>query len=270
MKKDPNGEEQQMVAALDEWDRVEKELAAKEEDLNKTIATGQDILHHACNEAIPGMQYWLNLMKTRWQEVTEMCHQKGTTLEGQLTELKRTQDLLDQLLLWLRSAELTLGDRNQIPLPRDNRQQLELLLAEHVDFENEMLKKQPDYEEIIRTTRKNETEQDAITDLKTPLAGNKLMPIPADRASSGGPATERKRASKLESGQTPNITQSQQFIFQNPVILKLYNDWRRVWLMGVERRAAILAALDELLEVKFHANELYYALCIYVHKIMCI
>ncbi|CBY40088.1 unnamed protein product, partial [Oikopleura dioica] len=126
---------------------------------------------------------------------------------------------LDTLLNWLTGAQDQLAIRNRTPLPSETLR-LKQLAAEHQQFQEEILARQTEFDELIRIYKKN--------------TNSNVM-----RESYGS----LKRNIK--------ITHQGLVEFKNSKAALLSGTWQSVWLAALERQRAIANALDGAEENQF-------------------
>lgn len=90
--------------------------------------------------------------------------QRGGKLRESLTSLKDRRRLLEELLSWLTGAEATLrawldsasmADMGAtLPLALRSPETIEAALQEHAEFEAEVTKRQPEYEDVVRHAKR--------------------------------------------------------------------------------------------------------------------
>lgn len=215
------------------------------------------------------MQLALNQLKSRYCDLARCAENAREELYNRLNELELNEQRIQQLLAWLQAAEhhLQTAPPVTVDIAEDDEENdeavqkcLEIvnsLLEAHQHFENDMLSKQPEYEIITRSAKRV-----APTPSTRSMSPNRSSsPSAAIRSPLLSPKTPRSQKtqsdrSRREKGKrsTPSESQSdtvplQGLQYTDPRVEQVHTNWRSVWLMAVERRAAIQAAIDEIVQV---------------------
>ena len=82
-----------------------------------------------------------------------LSRQRQRRLTEAISDVRRNNTLLDELLAWLNSAEVKLTDQDREPIPNDI-QIIQDLMDQHQDFQNEMSSKQPDVDKLTKADKK--------------------------------------------------------------------------------------------------------------------
>ena len=86
-------------------------------------------------------------------QLTALGRQRNQKLANGLQDLKKSNQLLEELLAWLNGAEVQLSDLERQPIPEDMAV-IQELLKDHQDFQNEMSSKQPDVDRLIKADKR--------------------------------------------------------------------------------------------------------------------
>ncbi|OWF34915.1 Dystonin [Mizuhopecten yessoensis] len=227
-------EEAPLLKQIEEHKRFEEDLLRQEANLRETLNIGQDIMKRCHPDAVSTLKHWLSVLRARWEELTGMCKQRGRKLAEGLAVLRRNNALLDELVAWLNGAEGTLTGLDQEPIPGDL-QVIQDLLQDHQHFQNEMSGKQPEIDKLTKGDRRRTSS----------VSGESHIPILKGQSGRHTPVKSRTpRKSDADGRRTPEPS------WKNPRIGALFNKWRTVWLMAMDRHRKLQDALDYLNEVE--------------------
>ncbi|CAG5094899.1 Oidioi.mRNA.OKI2018_I69.XSR.g13940.t1.cds [Oikopleura dioica] len=208
---------------LDKAKRNQSDLVAdmdkNKAQLDRAVQLGNGILTNADPDAVGTLKHWLGALTAGWQEVQAWIEQLGERIKRIENDDADAQQRLDALLNWLTGAQDQLSIRNRSPLPADITR-LKQLAAEHQQFQEEILARQTEFDELIRIYKKN--------------SSSNVM-----RESYGS----LKRNTK--------ITNQGLVEFKNSKAALLSGTWQSVWLAALERQRAIANALDGAEESQF-------------------
>uniref|UniRef100_A0A8C5Q5D1 EF-hand domain-containing protein n=1 Tax=Leptobrachium leishanense TaxID=445787 RepID=A0A8C5Q5D1_9ANUR len=125
------------------------------------VSLGHEILSTCHPDSIITIKSWLNITKTRYQEVSkERSLRKTCSLAMELEEVAR-------LLDWITSAEEALSLRDQEPLPEDIGA-MEETISQHAVFMEELNRKEPDVERVTKNCKRKVTEVRTVSTRKNP------------------------------------------------------------------------------------------------------
>ncbi|KAK7099742.1 hypothetical protein V1264_022800 [Littorina saxatilis] len=260
-------DETQIQTQIDDHKKFEENLMRQEANLRETLNIGQDIMKRCHPDAVPVMKQWLSVLRARWEELSGLCKQRNQRLTGGLADLRNSNVLLEELLAWLNGAEVTLTDREQQPIPEDMTV-IQDLLKEHQDFQNEMSSRQPDVDRLIKADKRRTStsgheasSQIPVLRSSTPLTPSRKIPVRVgasgrttpDRFGRHTPEHFGRRTPDISGRQTPDHGSGRRTPepqFRNPRVGALFNRWRNVWLMAMERQRRLQDALDNLNELE--------------------
>jgi dystonin len=178
-----------------------------------------------------------------------LSEQKCKRLSDALETAKENENLLNELLAWLQGAEATLTALDQKPIV-NNLEQVEQLLADHLEFQTEMQARQVKVDRITKSSSVREYIQDAAN---TSVASY----------SSGATGYNNKKSfstrslNKLTGGAASGTTHHQvgwrtpEPKMRNPRVKVLFDRWRKVWLLSMDRQRKLREAIERLKEVNF-------------------
>uniref|UniRef100_A0A672MIY4 Dystonin n=1 Tax=Sinocyclocheilus grahami TaxID=75366 RepID=A0A672MIY4_SINGR len=228
-------DEEALRALIEQHKEFMKKLEEKRLALNKATSMGEAVLSICHPDSITTIKHWNTIIKARFEEVTAWARQHQQRLSSALAELLATQELLENLLNWLKWAETTLGEKDKEPLPQEL-EEVKSLIAEHQTFMEEMTRNQPDVDKITKTHKR-----------KAPVD----PPVQSQIPILGKGRTARKR-SPTQSMYT--AASQAQIETKNPRVNLLVSKWQQVWLLALDRRRKLNDALDRLEELKEFAN----------------
>jgi len=148
----PNTEEE-AVTQVEEHKKFMQELAAKEADKNACLRLAGEILAKAHPDAVPVIKHWQTIIESRWEEVASWALQRQSRLIDHLGTLKDMQELLQELLRWIRVREHKLEELEPVPLP-EPRPEIEVLIQEHQEFMEDLQSRQPEVDSICKPKHK--------------------------------------------------------------------------------------------------------------------
>ncbi|XP_046365478.2 microtubule-actin cross-linking factor 1-like isoform X10 [Haliotis rufescens] len=268
-------EEPLILQQMDEHKKFEEALMRQEATLRETLNIGQDIMKRCHPDAVSTMKYWLSALRARWEELTSWSRQRGHRLAEGLTHLRKNNALLEELLAWLNSAEVKLHNQDQEPLPEEIPAIMELI-REHQDFQNEMSGKQPEVDRLTKAgkRRTSSVSQDGVSSFIPVLKGAYKTPTKSSRLDTPGRKTPdfgRKTPdfSRSYGRKTPDFgrrtpdfgrrtpepgRKTPEPLYANPRVGALFNKWRQVWLMAMDRQRKLQDALEYQNEVERMKN----------------
>ncbi|VDK31973.1 unnamed protein product [Gongylonema pulchrum] len=143
---------------MDELAQLRKELDDKEPLMKDIKKAGEDIQSKCHSLAEQPMKYWLKVVQTRWDEVSNAVDGKRDDLEKQLNELRLREKMVADLLKYIAEKSNELKVCNETPLPHVM-ESLDRLIEEHEQFEEAVRQKQSQVDEATKGRRKLVVEQ---------------------------------------------------------------------------------------------------------------
>ncbi|RNA25514.1 microtubule-actin cross-linking factor isoforms 1 2 3 5-like [Brachionus plicatilis] len=215
---------QDFVAALDQ----------KRQIIDQCLDLGNGLLQNCIPEAVASLNHLITLIQTKWNEIQRLSNEKSLFLSETLENVKKNDNLLNEILVWLQGAEATLTALDQKPLS-NNLELVDQLLKDHVDFQNELQQRQVKIDAILKNTSK---------DFDSYLLNTMVE--------------SKKRQSYAGKSRTLEwkITEPK---IKNARIKSMFDSWRKVWLMTLERHKKLKELADRLKEIEklkqFNFNE---------------
>ncbi|XP_065438401.1 microtubule-actin cross-linking factor 1, isoforms 6/7-like isoform X1 [Chrysemys picta bellii] len=209
-----------------------KTLQCQQLELECITSLGEEILSACHPDSVVTIKSWITVAKSRFQEVLSWAQQQGERLQAQTARLAAEREEMGRLVDWIAAAEESLSLRDQETLP-DDAQQLEELNSQHMEFMEELNRKQPDVEKVTKTCKR------------------KLAP-------ELGPPTTRRLAAGRRSAVKPTRTTPQVPLIdlepQSPPMAQLLHRWQQLWLLALDRQYRLQSALQRLREVEEFAH----------------
>ncbi|XP_018416429.1 PREDICTED: microtubule-actin cross-linking factor 1, isoforms 1/2/3/5-like [Nanorana parkeri] len=139
--------------ALQECQKQQQELMStlqcQQMALECIVSLGQEILSACHPDSIITIKSWLNICKTRYQEVVSWAKQQGDRIQAQIQSLAAERAEVARLMDWITAAEEALSLRDQEPLPEDM-DTLGEIISQHSVFMEELSRKEPEVEKVTK------------------------------------------------------------------------------------------------------------------------
>ena len=132
---------------------LESDFGKNKLQLDRAILLGNTILSNADSAAVGTLKHWIGALSAGWQEVNAWIDQLGERIKRMESDEAENATRLDKLLDWLRTSQVKLNTRDNEPLP-DELSRLKHLANEHQQFQEEILARQTEFDELIRIYRK--------------------------------------------------------------------------------------------------------------------
>ncbi|VDK80304.1 unnamed protein product, partial [Onchocerca ochengi] len=151
-------DENEILEQMDEVAQLHKELDDKKPLMQSIKKTGEDIQSKCHPSAVQPMKYWLKVLQSRWDEVTNAVDSKRDDLETQLNELRAREKMIADLLKYIEEKSTELKMLNGTSLPQEI-DALNRLIDDHEQFERTLREKQALVDEATRSRRKFDVEE---------------------------------------------------------------------------------------------------------------
>ncbi|XP_078486580.1 microtubule-actin cross-linking factor 1 isoform X3 [Ciona intestinalis] len=181
------------------------ELKMKEEELSSIISLAESILQQAHPDAVTPLRQLIKVLRSKWGEVLQKCDDHGRSLDEAISRLKEDMLRMENLGRWLDDAEKTLQDREKQPIDIEKIHQL---IEEHQQFQDEMVSKQPEYDNIVSLYSKRKQVR---------------------------PAKKGEKSPRSPPGETADS--AMEIACDN-----LHTQWQRVWIIALERQRKLQEA----------------------------
>ncbi|TFJ98722.1 neural retina-specific leucine zipper protein [Platysternon megacephalum] len=225
-------EEAAMRECQSQLQELMKTLQCQQLELECITSLGEEILSACHPDSVVTIKSWITVAKSRFQEVLSWAQQQGERLQAQTSRLAAEREEVGRLVDWIAAAEESLSLRDQETLP-DDAQQLEELSSQHVEFMEELNRKQPDVEKVTKSSKR------------------KLAP------ELGPPTTRRLAAGRRSAVKPPRAAPQVPLIDlepQSPPMAQLLHRWQQLWLLALDRQYRLQSALQRLREVEEFAH----------------
>ncbi|XP_035712122.1 microtubule-actin cross-linking factor 1 isoform X8 [Folsomia candida] len=257
---------------LDEQEAFMKELKLKEREKDETIELAKSILAKAHPDAIPVIKHWISIIQSRWDEISSWAVQRQQKLQAHLNALRGMEEMLEELMAWLKKCEDTLTQLEAEPLP-DDMAEILVLIKEHKGFMEGMASRQPEIDAVckpklvsrqpmvkgkpgprLRSTTPGGESREASPELdfaqrrlSAKTVGGSRESTPMSRMESPGredlfphigPRFDRRGSKAVE----PQI--------KNPRVKALWDKWKVVWMMAWERQRRLQDKFNYLQELE--------------------
>ena len=225
--------ESELLELIEIHQNFVRDLQDQEKLVQQCLELGQQLLSSCIPEATINLNHWIAVLQTRWEEVNELSEQKCKKLQDALEMCKENENILNELLAWLQGAEATLTALEQKPII-NNLEQVEQLLIDHQDFQNEMQARQVNVERITKSSSVKDPFQ---LDPSNFQSDNKKK------------AMSVKSLNKISGSQSAGWRTPEPKM-RNPKVKILFDRWRKVWLMSLDRQRKLREAVDRLKEME--------------------
>jgi len=207
-----------------EHERISREMSSKEPEKNRTINLAREILSKCHPDAVSTINHWISIIESRWQEVADWIRNREGKLRDHLASIKDINDLLEELMNWLRRKESDLHAAEAIPLP-DDIPSIERLIDEHQRFIDDLASRQVDVERVTRafTTIKKAAEESG----RTSRTRGRYTPIKSATPTRGAMDTE----------------------VLSPRARELLDKWTYVWQLAQDRMRRLQERLGYVTEL---------------------
>ncbi|XP_033113691.1 microtubule-actin cross-linking factor 1, isoforms 1/2/3/5-like isoform X2 [Anneissia japonica] len=212
---------------LEDHKDFKRKFQAQESELNKTTQMGVDILAKCHPDAVTVIKHWITVIQARWEEVNNWSTQRGDRLTTALDAMKDNAELVEALLEWLANAEDSLQKKDATTIP-DDIEFIQNLLDEHQAFEDDMASKQTEVDKLTKPRKRRLSVDNSATGI--PM-------LDRGRRTKGGKPRSRDPSPGPDSSISPRVS-------------LLFNKWKQVWLMAMDRRRRLKDALDRQAELK--------------------
>ncbi|CAH2286255.1 microtubule-actin cross-linking factor 1-like [Pelobates cultripes] len=221
--------------ALRECQRQQQELISTLEcqqlALECIVSLGQEILSACHPDSIITIKSWLNITKTRYQEVMSWAKQQGERIKSQIQSLATEREEVARLLDWITSAEEALSLRDQEPLP-DEIEAMDEIISQHSVFMEELNRMEPEVERVTKKCKRKVTETRTANSRKN----------------------SAKRQNSLKSMQAGPSIPLLDLSPQTPHMAQLLNRWQQLWFLSLDRQCRLQSAHQRLHELKEFAH----------------
>ncbi|XP_041098612.1 microtubule-actin cross-linking factor 1, isoforms 1/2/3/5 [Polyodon spathula] len=200
-------------------------------ELDCIRSLGEEILSSCHPDSVITMKSWINVTKTRFEEVQAWARQQGQRIQGSLSNLEAEREEVQRLLDWISAAEESLTLRDQEPAPEETAQAQELI-QQHAEFMVELNRKLPEVEKITKSCKL------------------KLAPKPQLPQSRKTPS--KRRGTVKSQPVTPVPLENLEP--QTPQLGQLVSQWQQLWILALDRQCRLQDQLQRIKELEEFAN----------------
>ncbi|XP_075440343.1 microtubule-actin cross-linking factor 1, isoforms 6/7-like [Ascaphus truei] len=194
------------------------------------VSLGQEILYVCHPDSIITIKSWLNITKTRYQEVVSWSHQQGERIQAQVQALATEREEVARLMDWITAAEEALSLRDNEVLPEEM-EALEDIISQHTVFMEELARKEPEVERVTKNCKRKV-----------------VTKAPNSRRNSA------KRQSSLKSPQMSLSVPLLDVAPETPHMAQLLNRWQQLWFLSLDRQCRLQCAQQRLHELQEFAH----------------
>ncbi|XP_053571954.1 microtubule-actin cross-linking factor 1, isoforms 6/7-like [Bombina bombina] len=224
-------EEQALLECQRQQQELMSTLQCQQMALECIVSLGQEILSACHPDSIITIKSWLNISRTRYQEVMSWAHQQGERIQSHIQSLATEREEVARLMDWITSAEEALSLRDQEPLPEDM-SALEGIISQHSVFMEELNKKEPEVERVTKNCKRK-------------------MP---DTRATNSRKTLTKRQNSLKSPQAGTTVPLMDLAPHTPHMAQLLNRWQQLWFLALDRQCRLQSAQQRLQELQEFAH----------------
>ncbi|XP_055855328.1 dystonin isoform X47 [Episyrphus balteatus] len=229
---------------------LRKRVVQKEE----TFTLAQEIIDKAYPDAIPIIKNWLQIIQTRWDEISQWAVNREAKLEQHLQSLKDLDENIEDLLAWLNGLESTLLNLEREPLPEEI-PPLEKLIEDHKEFMENTARRQLEVDRACKPKQLPPGSRDVrkmSRNAKTPVfKGSRDQGLNMRKQSRVTPSRETPDRDRLPHyGPRFSPSHVPEAEFRSPRAKLLWDKWRHVWLLAWERQRRLHEHLVYLQDVE--------------------
>lgn len=233
---------------LAEHEKMLRKMASQEQNMGQTLKLSQDILSKCHPDAEPVIKHWINIIQSRWDEIDAWAKQRGQRLADHLRSLQEILKLVEDLINWLARNEARLLSEESEALP-ENIGQLDALIDQHSAFMDELRKREPDVDRVVKIF----ASKSGSSTSKMILTTSTTKPRSSDSSSS-----TMARSGRLSGGArstTPTRTSYATYRDEYPEVKQprgklMLEKWRAVWQLSLDKMQRLKDRSEHLKEVE--------------------
>ncbi|XP_075067641.1 microtubule-actin cross-linking factor 1, isoforms 6/7-like isoform X2 [Mixophyes fleayi] len=224
-------EEQALQECQIQQQELMSTLQCQQLALECIVSLGQEILSACHPDSVITIKSWLNISKTRYQEVMSWARHQGERIHTQIQSLATEREEVARLMDWITAAEEALSLRDQEPLPEEM-EALEEIISQHSVFMEELSRKEPEVETVTKNCKRKVSETRATNTRKT----------------------SAKRQNSVKSPQIGPSIPLLDLAPQTPHMAHLLNRWQQLWFLSLDRQCRLQNAQQRLHELQEFAH----------------
>lgn len=218
--------EQEIIEQIEQHQNFVRDFKDQESLVQQCLNLGKELLDTCTPEAVLNLRHSIAVVQSRFDEINQLSEHKCKRLSDSLSMCKENEELLGELLVWVQGAEATLTAADQVKIV-SNLDLIEQLLSDHQEFQTEMQSRQVLVERITKSS--------VVKDLPDQFDSMKKKSTSIRSLNKG---------SSNSGWRTPEPR------IKNPRVTTLFNRWRKVWLMCMDRQRKLKEALDRQRELE--------------------
>ncbi|CAF0875804.1 unnamed protein product, partial [Brachionus calyciflorus] len=222
--------ENEIRANIDEHQMFIRNLNEQKVHIDQCLELGAHLLSNCIPEAVITLKHCVVLVQSRWDEVNKLSDEKLSNLIEALDNFKENENLLNELLIWLQGAEATLTALEQKPIV-NNLELVEQLLRDQLDFQNELQMRQSKVDKFVKNGSSKEFESILESSKRK---NSKFNNTPSSSSNIKNRYEWKAPEPKLK----------------NPRIKLMFERWRKVWLLSLDRQRKLKELLERLKEME--------------------
>lgn len=226
----PIDNEHEIIEQIEQHQNFVRDFKDQETLVQQCLTLGKELLDTCTPEAIVNLKHSIAVVQSRFDEINQLSENKCKRLSDALEMCKENENLLGELLVWLQGAEATLTALEHTKIV-NNLEQIEQLLADHQEFETEMQSRQSKVERITKSS--------LVRDLN-----DTHYLAPNDSRKKSTSVKSLNKISQNNGWRTPEPK------IKNPRVNMLFNRWRKVWLLAMDRQRKLKEAMDRQREME--------------------
>jgi len=213
--------EAEILEQIEDHQNFVRDFRDQEGLVKQCLKLGGQLLASCTPESLVNLRHSMAVVQSRFDEINLLSEQKCRRLSEALQVCKENESLLGELLVWVQGAEATLTAMEQTKLP-NGLEQMEALLVDHQEFQAEMQSRQA----LVERITKNSVGKELVDEKKKSLSVKSLT-----KMAGGWRSPEPVR-------------------MRNPRVATLFNRWRKVWLMSLDRQRKLREAVERQREME--------------------
>lgn len=232
-------------AELANHEKFMRKLQSQGQTKDQTLKLARDILSKCHPDAEPVIKHWINIIQSRWEEIDAWAKQRSQRLQDHMRSLMDLLELVEELIGWLTRHEgRLLGEEaEQLPV---NANQLESMINAHSTFMDELRKREPDVDRVVK-----------IFASKSATATSKMIVTTTTTKprQEGGRSSSSGRLSSGARSTTPTRTSYATYRDEYPEVRQprariMLEKWRSVWQLSLDKMQRLKDRVEHLNEVE--------------------
>lgn len=244
MPEDENATKQEIA----DHEKFMRKLSSQEQLKDSTLKLARDILNKCHPDAEPVIKHWMNIIQSRWDEIDAWAKQRGQRLNDHLRSLLDILELVEELVGWLSRHEGRLLAEEADSLP-DNANQLESMIDQHSTFMDELRKREPEVDRVVKIF----AAKSGTSTSKMILTTTTTKPRLETQSKSTGGSTGRLSGGARST--TPTRTSYATYRDEYPDVKQararvMLEKWRSVWQLALDKMQRLKDRVEHLKEIE--------------------